>query len=60
MKIKKMFSLVKKKAKPKMNKPLSAYKQLNESSRRLVNKLIINLTDENLDDKVKMSINLDL
>ena len=43
-----------------MNKPLSAYKQLNESSRRLVNKLIINLTDEKLDDKVKMSINLDL
>jgi hypothetical protein len=40
-----------------MNKPLGAYKQLNESSRRLVNKLIISLTDEKLDDKAKMSIN---
>ena len=40
-----------------MSKPLSAYKQLNDSSRRLVNKLIISLTDEKLDDKAKMSIN---
>ena len=36
-----------------MNKPLTEYKKLNDSSRRLVNKLII----RTLDDKVKKSIN---
>ena len=40
-----------------MTKPLTEYKKLNESSRRLVNKLIISLSDETLDDKVKKSIN---
>ena len=40
-----------------MTKPLTEYKKLNESSRRLVNKLITSLSDESLDDKVKKSIN---
>ena len=40
-----------------MNKPLTEYKKLNDFSRRLVNKLIISLSDETLDDKVKKSIN---
>ena len=40
-----------------MNKPLTEYKKLNDSSRRLVNKLIISLSNETLDDKVKKSIN---
>ena len=40
-----------------MNKALAEYKKLNDSSRRLVNKLITSLSDETLDDKVKKLIN---
>jgi hypothetical protein len=40
-----------------MNKALAEYKKLNDSSRRLVNKLIVGLSNETLDDKVKKSIN---
>ena len=39
------------------SKPLSAYKELQEPGRRLVNKLIIGLHDQQLDEGVRLDIN---
>jgi hypothetical protein len=38
-------------------KPLSAYKELTESRRRLVNKLIIGLHAETIDEDTRLNIN---
>ena len=38
-------------------KPLSAYKELNESGRRLVNKLIIGLHADTIDEDTRLNIN---
>lgn len=44
-------------SKKKQVKPLSAYKELNESGRRLVNKLIIGLHADTIDEDTRLNIN---
>lgn len=44
-------------SKKKQVKPLSAYKELSESGRRLVNKLIIGLHADTIDEDTRLNIN---